>query len=157
MPEAPTGDTGGCVGRLGNETFLAPQLITQAAHVKVDRATGVVRVLKIAAAHDSGAILNRTRRRRAGNGGVVMGVGLALSEGTMLDDEGRQRNPHLLDYKLVTCADAPEIEVDWIQIRLGGAARAARRASASLRRCRPPPRSRTRSRRCSARRCGSCR
>jgi CO/xanthine dehydrogenase Mo-binding subunit len=45
--DAPTGDTGGCVGRLGNETFLAPQLITQAAHVKVDRATGVV-VLKAA-------------------------------------------------------------------------------------------------------------
>jgi hypothetical protein len=43
--DAPTGDTGGCVGRLGNETFLAPQLITQAAHVKVDRETGVVRVL----------------------------------------------------------------------------------------------------------------
>ena len=54
VPEAPTGDTGGCVGRLGNETFLAPQLITQAAHVKVDRETGVVRVLRVAAAHDSG-------------------------------------------------------------------------------------------------------
>ena len=50
----PGGDTGGCVGRLGNETFLAPQLITQAAHVKVDRETGVVRVLRVAAAHDSG-------------------------------------------------------------------------------------------------------
>jgi len=45
----------------------------------------------------------------------VMGVGLALSEGTMLDDQGRQRNPHLLDYKLLTCSDAPEIEVDWIE------------------------------------------
>ena len=44
-------------------------------------------------------------------GGVVMGVGLALSEGTQLDDEGRQRNPHLLDYKLITASDAPEIEV----------------------------------------------
>ncbi len=44
-----------------------------------------------------------------------MGVGLALSEGTMLDDEGHQRNPHLLDYKLVTCSDAPEIEVKWIE------------------------------------------
>jgi xanthine dehydrogenase molybdenum-binding subunit len=44
-----------------------------------------------------------------------MGVGLALSEGTMLDDQGRQRNPHLLDYKLVTCSDAPEIEVEWIE------------------------------------------
>jgi CO/xanthine dehydrogenase Mo-binding subunit len=116
VPEAPTGDTGGCVGRLGNETFLAPQLITQAAHVKVDRATGVVRVLKVAAAHDSGMILNRKGADGQVIGGVVMGVGLALSEGTQLDDDGRQRNPALLDYKLVTCADAPDIEVDWIQI-----------------------------------------
>jgi CO/xanthine dehydrogenase Mo-binding subunit len=115
VPEAPTGDTGGCVGRLGNETFLAPQLITQAAHVKVDRGTGVVRVLKVAAAHDSGRIVNRAGADGQVLGGVVMGIGLALSEGTMLDDQGRQRNPHLLDYKLLTCSDVPEIEIDWVQ------------------------------------------
>jgi CO/xanthine dehydrogenase Mo-binding subunit len=115
VPEAPTGDTGGCVGRLGNETFLAPQLITQAAHVKVDRETGVVRVLRVAAAHDSGRILNRMGADGQVLGGVMMGVGLALSEGTMLDDQGRQRNPHLLDYKLMTCSDAPAIDIDWIQ------------------------------------------
>ncbi len=121
VPDAPSGDTGGCVGRLGNETFLAPQLITQAAHVRVDRETGVVRVLKVAAAHDSGRILNRMGADGQVTGGVVMGVGLALSEGTMLDEQGRQRNPHLLDYKLVTCSDAPEIEVDWIEYDAKGA------------------------------------
>src|SRR4029453_606002 len=107
VPDVPTGDTGGCVGRLGNETFLAPQLITQAAHVKVDRDTGGVRVLKIAAGHDSGVSLHRPRAARQRTGGVAMGIGLALSEGTQLDEQGRQRNPHLLDYKLITCADAP--------------------------------------------------
>jgi CO/xanthine dehydrogenase Mo-binding subunit len=121
VPEVPAGDTGGCVGRLGNETFLAPQLITQAAHVKVDLETGVVRVLKVAAAHDSGVILNRLGADGQVTGGVVMGVGLALSEGTQLDDDGRQMNPHLLDYKLVTCSDAPEIEVDWVEIPTDGA------------------------------------
>jgi xanthine dehydrogenase molybdenum-binding subunit len=50
-----------------------------------------------------------------------MGVGLALSEGTQLDDDGRQLNPHLLDYKLITCSDAPEIEVVWVQIPTEGA------------------------------------
>jgi CO/xanthine dehydrogenase Mo-binding subunit len=116
VPEVPVGDTGGCVGRLGSETFAAPQLITQAAHVKVDRETGVVRVLKVAAAHDSGMILNRKGADGQVTGGVVMGVGLALSEGTQFDGDGRQRNPHLLDYKLVTCSDAPVIEVDWVEI-----------------------------------------
>ena len=94
---------------------VAPQLITQAAHVKVDRETGVVRVLRVAAAHDSGRILNRSGADGQVLGGVMMGVGLALSEGTMLDDQGRQRNPHLLDYKLMTCSDAPAIDIDWIQ------------------------------------------
>jgi CO/xanthine dehydrogenase Mo-binding subunit len=121
VPEAPEGDTGGCVGRLGNETFLAPQLITQAAHVRVDRDTGVVRVLKVAAAHDSGVILNRPGADGQVLGGVAMGIGLALSEGTQLDEQGRQRNPHLLDYKLLTCSDAPEIEIDWVQIPTPGA------------------------------------
>ena len=36
-----------------------------------------------------------------------MGIGLALLESSQLDDQGRQTNPHLLDYKLVTAADAP--------------------------------------------------
>jgi xanthine dehydrogenase molybdenum-binding subunit len=76
----------------------------------------VVRVLKIAGAHVSGIILNRAGADGQVTGGVVMGTGLALSEGTQLDEEGRQRNPALLDYKLVTCADTPEIEVDWIEI-----------------------------------------
>jgi CO/xanthine dehydrogenase Mo-binding subunit len=115
VPETPTGDTGGCVGRLGNETFLAPQLITHAAHVKVDRNTGVVRVLRVAAAHDSGRILNKAGANGQVYGGVVMGVGLALSEGTMLDEQGRQRNPHLLDYKLATCSDAPAMDVQWVE------------------------------------------
>ena len=42
----PTRRAEGCVGRLGLESFLAPQLITHAARVKVDRETGVVRVLR---------------------------------------------------------------------------------------------------------------
>ena len=156
VPDVPTGDTGGCVGRLGNETFAAPQLITQAAHVRVDRSTGVVRVLKVAAAHDSGVILNRKGADGQVMGGVVMGVGLALSEGTQLDAEGRQRNPALLDYKLVTSADAPRSR--WIGSRSPRRTpgRVGRRGSVSRRRCRPPRRSPTRSSRCSACRCGGC-
>lgn len=121
VPESPPVDASACVGRLGSESFLAPQLFTHAAHVKVDRATGVVRVLQVAAVHDSGRILNRIGADGQVYGGVVMGIGMALSEGTLLDDEGRQRNPHLLDYKLVTSADAPRIDVDWIEIDTPGA------------------------------------
>ena len=115
LPEAPPAPAEGCVGRLGNESFHAPQLIAHAAHVRVDRETGVVRVLRVAAVHDCGRILNRLGADGQVYGGVVMGIGQALSEGTQLDELGRQRNPHLLDYKLVTASDAPAIEIDWIE------------------------------------------
>ena len=105
----------GCLGRLGFESFLEPQVFTHAARVKVDRETGVVRVLHVAAAHDSGVIVNRTGANGQVYGGVVMGIGQALHETTQLDQEGHQRNPHLLDYKLVTASDAPRIDVDWIE------------------------------------------
>ena len=157
VPEAPTGDTGGCVGRLGNETFLAPQLITQAAHVKVDRETGVVRVLKVAAAHDSGVILNRMGADGQVTGGVVMGVGLALSEGTSSmtrADSGTRtcsttsssRAPTPRRSRSTGCRSRPRVR-----------ARAAPRAWASRRRCPPRARSRTRSPRWWERRSDSCR
>ena len=115
IPESPQAPAEGCVGRLGNESFHAPQLIAHAAHVRVDRETGVVRVLRVAAAHDCGTILNRVGADGQVYGGVVMGIGQALSEGTQLDELGRQRNPHLLDYKLITASDAPRIDIAWIE------------------------------------------
>src|SRR5206468_10722585 len=116
-PSAPPCDAEGCVGRLGHESFLEPQLFTHAARVKVDRETGVVRVLQVAAAHDSGTIVNRIGADGQVYGGVVMGIGQALSERTQFDADGRQRNPHLLDYKLATASDVPRIDVDWVENR----------------------------------------
>jgi CO/xanthine dehydrogenase Mo-binding subunit len=47
-------------------------------------------------------------------GGVAHGLGIAFSEGTVHRD-GRQLNPHLLDYKLQTAADAPKITVGFVE------------------------------------------
>ena len=116
VPENPEcAPDSGCLGRLGFESFLEPQLFTHAVHVRVDPETGVVRVLRVAAAHDSGTILNPVGADGQVLGGVVMGIGQALSERMQLDEDGRQLNPHLLDYKLVTSADAPRIDITWIQ------------------------------------------
>ena len=115
VPEEPPCHPEGCLGRLGLESFLEPQVFTHAARIKVDRQTGVVRVLQVAAAHDSGVIINRLGATGQVYGGVVMGIGQALLETSQLDDDGRQRNPHLLDYKLVTASDAPRIDVAWIE------------------------------------------
>ena len=111
VPPTPTSETASCVGRLGAESFAAPTFGTHAVRVKVDRDTGVVRVLKVVAAHDSGYVVNRTGAAGQVTGGVVMGLGQALTEGTQISTEGRVRNAHLLDYKLQTMADVPEITV----------------------------------------------
>jgi CO/xanthine dehydrogenase Mo-binding subunit len=115
IPDGPTAEAEGCLGRLGLESFHAPQLIAHAVRVRVDRETGVARVVQVAAAHDCGRILNRIGADGQVYGGVVMGIGQALSEGTQLDDDGRHRNAHLLDYKLVTASDAPRIDIAWIE------------------------------------------
>ena len=88
----------GCVGRLGLESFHAPQLMAHAVRVRVDRGTGVVRVLEVAAAHDCGTILNKIGADGQVYGGVVMGIGQALSEGTQIDADGppAQPAPHRL-------------------------------------------------------------
>jgi CO/xanthine dehydrogenase Mo-binding subunit len=113
-PPTPAADTASCVGRLGAESFAAPTFFTHAARVKVDRDTGVVRVLELAAAHESGVVINPLGAAGQVYGGVAMGIGQALSEVVLLDEDGRQRNPYLLDYKLQTIADMPPVHVEFV-------------------------------------------
>ncbi len=113
-PPTPAAQTESCVGRLGAESFAAPTFFTHAAHVKVDRDTGVVRVLRIAASHESGVVINPIGAIGQIQGGVAMGIGQALTEGVLLSEDGRQRNPYLLDYKLPTMADVPMMDVDFV-------------------------------------------
>ena len=113
-PPTPAVETASCVGRLGGESFAAPTFFTHAIRVKVDRDTGVVRVLEVAASHESGVVINPIGAAGQIHGGVAMGIGQALTEGVLLSDDGRQRNAYLLDYKLQTVADVPDIHVDFV-------------------------------------------
>jgi CO/xanthine dehydrogenase Mo-binding subunit len=113
-PPTPAVDAASCVGRLGAESFAAPTFFTHAIRVKVDGDTGVVRVLEVAASHESGVVINPIGAAGQIHGGVAMGIGQALTEGVQLSDDGRQRNAYLLDYKLQTVADVPAIHVDFV-------------------------------------------
>ena len=114
-PAGPETDNEHCVGRIGMDAWSAPQVSCHAVRVKLDRDTGVVRVLEVSCSHDSGTIINETGAEGQVEGGVMMGIGQALSEGTKYDDEGRQLNAALLEYKLQTMPDAPPITVKWVQ------------------------------------------
>lgn len=116
-PPAPPALVGSaCVGDLGMAAWVAPQFSCHAVRIRLDRDTGVVRVLDVAAVHDSGTILNEIGALGQVEGGVLMGVGQALTEGTLYDANGHQRNAGLLEYKLQTIADAPRVTTHFVQI-----------------------------------------
>lgn len=83
-------------------------LCTQAAEVEVDVETGVIRVVKVAAAADVGRAINPMTVEQQIEGGVVMGVSNAILEGFTYRD-GRIENGSLADYKVATIQDIPEI------------------------------------------------
>lgn len=116
VPTQPSLARSTCLGEQGFSSWLAPQFSCHVARVRVDPDTGVTRVLEVHTAHDSGMIINPVGALGQIEGGVLMGIGQALTEGTQYDDTGRQRNAGLLEYKLQTIADAPSIHTQFVEI-----------------------------------------
>ena len=115
-PDGPELKGSTCIGDVGMAAWVAPQFSCHAVRLRLDRETGVVTVLRVAAAHDSGTIINRVGAEGQVQGAVVMGIGQALSERTVYDDEARQHNTGLLEYKLQTAGDAPPIDITFVEI-----------------------------------------
>jgi xanthine dehydrogenase molybdenum-binding subunit len=81
---------------------------SQAIEVEVDTYTGYVRVTDVHVGQDVGRVLNPLGLMGQIQGGVVMGMGYALTE-ELIVEEGRVLNPSFHDYKLPTACDIPEI------------------------------------------------
>ncbi len=77
--------------------------------VKVDRDTGKIQILKYVAAHDVGKAINPMLLEGQVYGGVMMGLGYALTEQVILD-QGEHMNPNFRDYKILTAKDVVPIE-----------------------------------------------
>ena len=77
--------------------------------VKVDEETGKVKILKYVAAHDVGKAINPLLLEGQVYGGVMMGIGFALSEQVILE-KGENMNPNFRDYKILTAKDVCPIE-----------------------------------------------
>ncbi|HET7550328.1 MAG TPA: xanthine dehydrogenase family protein molybdopterin-binding subunit [Gemmatimonadaceae bacterium] len=89
----------------------------QFAEVEVDVETGVVRVLKIVAVHDSGRIINPALAESQLHGGIIQGTGYALFEERVVDHAlGIPLNPNMHDYKIPTMSDIPEIDASFIDV-----------------------------------------
>jgi CO/xanthine dehydrogenase Mo-binding subunit len=87
-----------------------------AVELSVDTVTGVIKILKYVAAHDSGVIINPLTARGVVIGGVVQGIGYTLME-ELLTEEGRVINPNFLDYKIPAMEESPSgIDVVFVNV-----------------------------------------
>ena len=81
------------------------------AVVEVDVETGAISFLRYAAVHDAGTIVNPRTLDGQVIGGTVQGLGTALYEEILYDDEGRVLNEHFEHYHLPAALDVPTITV----------------------------------------------
>ena len=83
----------------------------KAIEVDVDPGTGQIQILEVAASQDLGKAINPLGAMGQIEGGVHMGLGFAMSEDMVLDDEGRMKNNYLLDYRMLTSLDMPPVSI----------------------------------------------
>jgi xanthine dehydrogenase YagR molybdenum-binding subunit len=89
----------------------------QFCEVRVNAVTGEVRVSHFLGSFDCGRILNAKTATSQFKGGIIMGLGLALSEKALFDERsGRIMNPSLAEYHMPVQMDVPAIEVLWTDI-----------------------------------------
>lgn len=83
------------------------------AEVDVDKLTGEIKVHDYVSVVDCGTVINPNLARVQAEGGIVQGIGMALSEDITYSDEGKMRNRNFLQYKLPTRVDVPSVRVEF--------------------------------------------
>ncbi len=84
---------------------------THAAVVKVDIATGAVKVLTYVSTHDSGPLINPRIVTGQIEGGIAQGVGGALLENLVYDADGQLLSASFMDYLVPTSSEMPTMVV----------------------------------------------
>jgi xanthine dehydrogenase YagR molybdenum-binding subunit len=89
----------------------------QFCEVRVHEETGEVRVSRWLCSLDGGRVVNPLTATSQLRGGIIMGIGMALTEETLFDDRrGRIMNPSLAEYHVPVNLDIPEIEIHFLNI-----------------------------------------
>jgi xanthine dehydrogenase YagR molybdenum-binding subunit len=89
----------------------------QFAKVAVDADLGIIRVRHLVGAFAPGRVLNPKTARSQLMGGMLWGMSQALLEGTHMDTRhGRWANASLGDYLVPVNADAPDVDVEFIEV-----------------------------------------
>lgn len=87
----------------------------QFCEVEVNQWTCEIRVKRVTSVMDIGTVINPKTARNQIIGGIVFGIGMALLEGSHLEETtGRYANGNFADYLVATNADVPYIDVHFI-------------------------------------------
>jgi len=87
----------------------------QFCELKVNRWTGEVRLQRITSVMDIGTVVNLKTARSQIIGGIVFGIGMALLEGSILEEKtGRYANANFSDYLVATNADVPSMDIYFV-------------------------------------------
>ena len=90
-----------------------PPFMVGIAEVDVDKLTGEIKVHDYVSVVDCGTVVNPNLARVQAEGGIVQGIGMALSEDITYSNEGKMRNRNFLQYKLPTRVDVPSVRVEF--------------------------------------------
>ena len=89
-------------------TFSAYPYAAVAAVVDVDVQTGFVKIVKYCTVHDCGNVINPQIVETQHYGSVVQGLGAAIYEQILYNEEGQLVTSSLMDYKVPTVEEVPE-------------------------------------------------
>ncbi len=82
------------------------------AEVEIDRETGVIEVVRYFMVNDFGTVINPMLVAGQAHGGVVQGIGQALMEHAIFDEQGQPVAGTFMDYALPRATDAPDFSIE---------------------------------------------
>jgi aerobic carbon-monoxide dehydrogenase large subunit len=97
------------------ESDLAFSSGAYGAVVEVERATGRLRVLRVAAVDDAGKIVNPLLAEGQVIGGTAQGLGQCLVEEAVYDEEGNPTFASFVGYSLLTAAEMPPVRTAFVE------------------------------------------
>jgi len=115
---AKSGRTGGPISANAslNSRGVGAGFSTQLCDVEVDPETGVTRVVRYLTAQDAGRAISPDYVEGQMQGGVVQGIGWALNEEYIHDNDGVMENPSFLDYRIPVASDLPMIDCAIVEV-----------------------------------------
>jgi aerobic carbon-monoxide dehydrogenase large subunit len=86
-----------------------------ASYVEVDSETGFIKLLKHWVVEDCGRVINPLLVNEQIRGGVVQGLGAALFEECLYDEQGQLLNGSMADYLVPMACEMPDIMIDHVE------------------------------------------